>query len=291
MIRSMTAFARQEAQHQWDECDATLVWEIRTVNHRYLEPSPRLPDHFRALESQVRRVIGQHLKRGKIDCTLRCTFAHNTGALHLNESVVQDVLSAATALQKLSPQLAPMNTTDLLNWPDVLQATHMPLAQAQQAALSLLEQTIQEIILSRQREGAQLKTFILQRCQGITQTLASIEVGLPNIIDKFRHKLTTRLNDISTELDPTRLEQETVILLQKMDVMEEIDRLKTHLNEVQFTLNKDEPIGRRLDFLMQELHREANTLSAKSIDAELTQHAIDIKVLIEQMREQVQNIE
>ena len=291
MIRSMTAFSRLEAKHHWNACDVTLVWEVKTVNHRYLEATPRLPDNFRAIESNVRQVIRQRLKRGKIDCTLHAAFSQENIAIHINKALAQQVLGAADTLRHLAPQLAPLNTIDLLNWPGVLEPANTPLVQTQEAAIALLAKAIDEVIFSRQREGEQLKKLILQRSCAIDQQLEKIEAQLPDILEKCRHTLHTRLANIEGALDAVRVEQEIVILAQKMDITEEIDRIRTHLIEVQATLNKDQPVGRHLDFLMQELHRETNTLSAKSINAGLTQSAIEIKVLIEQMREQIQNIE
>ncbi|MBT5231527.1 MAG: YicC family protein [Methylococcales bacterium] len=288
MIRSMTAFARQENQFEW----GTLIWEVRSVNHRYLEPTPRLPDEFRQIESKIRQCIQSKLKRGKIDCTLRFhPAAHNDQAIELNTPLLQQLLHTTNQIQQQHDNIADINPIELLNWPGVLQSKKQDFDNLYPQAISLLDNALDDLVSMRETEGKQLKQLITQRCKAVNEHVVIVEQKMPEIIQKFRDKLSSRLNELMDEVDPQRIEQEISLLAQKLDIAEETDRLNTHTTEVLKILEKDQPVGRKLDFLMQELHREANTLSAKSIDTTITQCAIEIKVLIEQMREQVQNIE
>jgi uncharacterized protein (TIGR00255 family) len=288
MIHSMTAFARREGETPW----GVLVWELRTVNHRYLEISPRLPEDFRVLESQVRDRISAALQRGKVDCQLRFqSLAQQSPDFALNKELISRLVTATAEVDRMLDQPAAVNALDILRWPGVIQAPQPDYEQLAAAALKILDEALAELSATRAREGAKLKELILQRCQGVAAQAAAAGQRLPEVRARLREKLTARLAEVKAELDPMRIEQEMVLLAQRLDVEEELDRLAAHLAEVKRILNQPGPAGRRLDFLMQELHREANTLGSKSGDVETTRASMEMKVLIEQMREQVQNIE
>ena len=287
MTSSMTAFARVQVQDDW----GSLVWEIRSVNHRYLEPHFRLPEQAREIEPGLREILRRQLNRGKIECSLRLQLAEGTHKLNLNEAVLEDVQSAVNKVETWFINASGVNPLEVLRWPGVMENEETNLAPVHASALKAFEQAITQLINMRQREGAELKQFVLTRLDGISEEVSTIRGVLPELIEAQRQKILDRLEEAKAELDPERLEQEMIILAQKMDVDEELDRLDTHILEVKRTLDKKGGIGRRLDFLMQELNREANTLSSKSINAGLTQSAVNLKVLIEQMREQIQNIE
>ncbi len=288
MTRSMTAFARQ----QNEQTDGTLVWEIRSVNHRYLEPNLRLPESFRELESPLRDRLRKKLQRGKVECSLRFhPTEQNNNQLSINLELATQIRDAAQQVTELLVNPAPLDALELLRWPGVLQQSELDMKPLQQSALALFDTAIQDLIANRNREGAELALLINQRLDAITEVVIQVRTRLPEILTKQRQNILNRLEDAKVELDPNRLEQEMVLLAQKADVDEELDRLDTHIAEVRRVLKQKDAIGRRLDFLMQELNREANTLSSKSIVAETTQCAVELKVLIEQMREQIQNIE
>ena len=288
MTRSMTAFARQ----QNEQTDGTLVWEIRSVNHRYLEPNLRLPESFRELESPLRDRLRKKLQRGKVECSLRFhPTEQNNNQLSINLELATQIRDAAQQVTELLVNPAPLDALELLRWPGVLQQSELDMKPLQQSALALFDTAIQDLIANRNREGAELALLINQRLDAITEVVIQVRTRLPEILTKQRQNILNRLEDAKIELDPNRLEQEMVLLAQKADVDEELDRLDTHIAEVRRVLKQKDAIGRRLDFLMQELNREANTLSSKSIVAETTQCAVELKVLIEQMREQIQNIE
>ena len=288
MIRSMTAFARQESQGEW----GALQLELRSVNHRYLEISPRLPEDLRSLEPKFRERIGQHLARGKVECNLRYQAPQSSEQeLPLNLDLVRQLAHASREIDAIIYNPAPINSLEILRWPGVVEALQIDQPQLQAAVLAVLDKALDELNSSREREGASLKALIEQRCDSAEAVVQAVQQRLPAIIDGQRQRLLERLHEIRQHLDPDRLEQEMAMLAQKIDVAEELDRLATHLAEVRRVLNADEPVGRRLDFLMQELNREANTLGSKSIDSETTRASVELKVLIEQMREQVQNIE
>lgn len=288
MIRSMTAFARQEAQGEW----GALQLELRSVNHRYLEVNPRLPEELRLLEPKIRERIGKQLGRGKVDCTLRYQPPRGMpGELAVNLELVKKLAHATREVDGLIYNAAPVNSIEILRWPGVLESAGIDEGQLQGEALALLEKALQELNDNRRREGDELKKIILQRCDGADEVVAAVRQRLPEVLAGMRRRLQERLAELRQELDEARLEQEMVLLLQKLDVDEEMDRLATHLAEVRQVLERDEPVGRRLDFLMQELNREANTLGSKSADSETTRASVELKVLIEQMREQIQNIE
>jgi uncharacterized protein (TIGR00255 family) len=288
MVASMTAFARKQTEYEW----GTLIWEIRSVNHRYLEPGLRIPDMVRAIEPQVRDALRKAISRGKVDCQLRIQLTNNDGGNeNLNDALVKKLLHMSAQVRSVSHDASHLSVAEILSWPGVLQEQELDTNSLQADALALLKETLTDFDASRQREGEELSQLIRQRLYSIRDIVQSIRERLPEILLRQQDNIRTRLDAFLTELDPARLEQEIVLLAQKADVDEELDRLSTHVSEVERVLGTNEPIGRRLDFLMQELNREANTLSSKSIVAETTLNAVELKVLIEQMREQVQNIE
>ena len=288
MINSMTSFARQEFRGDL----GGLVWELRSVNHRYLEVAVRLPEEFRAIEPGVRELVSQKLGRGKVDCNLRFKAGAGSAAgITVNERLALQVIEAAKEIGHLQHEAVPPRTIDIMRWPGVLEAEKQDFTPLQRQAQELLSEALDSMLENRQREGARLGELIQQRCVSLQQQVDMVRTRMPEILAGMRERLRTRLDELAGDLDVGRLEQEMALLAQKLDVDEEMDRLESHLQEVEQVLQRDEPVGRRLDFLMQELNREANTLSSKSNDAETTRIAVEMKVLIEQMREQVQNIE
>ncbi|HEC28000.1 MAG TPA: YicC family protein [Gammaproteobacteria bacterium] len=288
MIRSMTGFARKDSRQEW----GSLVWEIRSLNHRYLELSTRLPEEMRALEGRVREAVGQCLSRGKVECNLR--FVRHPGALcemQLNRDQADRFTQLYSETRELLNDSNDLQPMDLLRWPGVVEESEADLTPIRELALDLLDQALQELVDNRTREGISLKEIIISRCDSIAGIVATLRDQLPGIREGLRQRLEDRIAGMDFEIDPARLEQELVIQLQKMDVDEEMDRLQTHIGEVRDVLEREEPVGRRLDFLMQELNREANTLGSKSISIDSTGASVELKVLIEQMREQIQNIE
>ena len=287
MVHSMTAFARVEKI----SAQGTLSWEIRSVNHRYLEPHLRLPEAFRDLEGSVRDALRQGLSRGKVECTLRFTEESTGKALQLDRERAAQLISAAESIASLIKQPAPLNPLEVLAWPGVLVADGTD-PQAQNAeAMQLFNQALDELKNGRGREGAELGKLLNERLDAMTTEVATLRELVPQMLATQRQKILDRCTEMKAELDPQRLEQELVLLAQKSDVAEELDRLSTHIGEVRRVLKAGGAAGRRLDFLMQELNREANTLGSKAFDPRSTQAAVSLKVLIEQMREQVQNIE
>lgn len=287
MTRSMTAFARQEAEHEW----GSLSWEIRSVNHRYLEPHLRLPENFKELEGFLRENLRKTLSRGKVECTLRFTPEAEVQQLVVNERYVKEVIQAAESVQGMLSNHQALDALELLRWPGVLQDTKIDMGLVKQSAKDLFGKALEDLLEGRGREGVELAVLINQRLDSISDIVAEVREKMPQILQNQRDNLAQRLEELKADLDESRLEQEMALLAQKADVDEEMDRLNTHVQEVRRVLKQKGPIGRRLDFLMQELNREANTLSSKSIVANTTQSAVELKVLIEQMREQIQNIE
>lgn len=291
MVQSMTAFTRQ----QIDKDYGSLAWEIRSVNHRYLEASVRVPESFRALENTVREALRKQLNRGKVECQLRFQTEAADGAsvskIHVDTALVKQLLEAGDIIGSLASDVAPLSTAELLRWPGVIGTTEIDKKALEQDALALFSEALRDLIATREREGAELCEFILQRLDTIRAIVADVRLMMPDILAKQRQNLIAKIAEIEIEIDPARLEQEIALLAQKADIDEELDRLGAHVNEVERVLRSDDQMGRRLDFLMQELNREANTLSSKSIVVETTRSAVDLKVLIEQMREQIQNIE
>ena len=284
----MTAFARQEIAKEWGD----LTLELRSVNHRYLDMSLRLPEDFRNLEAKIRECITVKLARGKVDVSLR--FSRNESAdgnILFDKELVQQLSNASREIDHILYNPEAISSLDILRWPGVIKSAELDSSELSTAFFELLDSTLNDLLAGREREGEKLTILIQQRCSSITDVIVAVKKRLPEIMQLWREKLLKRIQDASVEVDENRLEQELVIIAQKTDVDEELDRLVTHITEVERVLKSGKPIGRRLDFLMQELNREANTLGSKSIDTETTKASVDLKVLIEQMREQIQNIE
>jgi len=288
MIRSMTAFARRQVRDTFGE----LTWEVRSVNHRYLEANIRLPEELRAIEPGVRERVNQKLGRGKLDCGLRYLSGSGVvGEIRVNQALVKQLLNAATEMMGHLHSSPLPTVMDIMRWPGVLETAEQDFTPVQKQALVLLDETLDELVAAREREGERLAGLIRQRVEAMREQVVRARERMPLVIQGVRERLAARLAEVSESLDQERLEQEMALLAQRLDVDEEMDRLNTHLDEVERVLDTDEPVGRRLDFLMQELNREANTLGSKSADSETTAISVEMKVLIEQMREQVQNIE
>ena len=286
MIRSMTAFAGGERVTDV----GTLGCELRSVNHRFLELGLRLPDELRALEPMLRERVAARVARGKVDLTLRLRSADGAGALQLNPTRVRELSDLAIDLSARFPGLR-TELTDLLGFPGVLETPTLDPAELHAQALALLDAVLDEFVAAREREGGKLAAVIGERIDAIARIGAEVRTFMPAIRAGQRAKLEARLADLAQPLDPGRLEQELVLSLQKLDVEEELDRLDSHVAEARRVMKLREAVGRRLDFLLQEFNREANTLGSKSVDARTTQAAVELKVLIEQLREQVQNLE
>lgn len=288
MLRSMTAFARQEQSSAW----GTMIWELRSVNHRYLETSIRLPEALRSLESLARERIVATLSRGKIESTLKLqTAGAALTAITLNQPLVERLLEVAGELEHMMGPGTGLRLVDVLRWPGAVNETEPNVDEIKLALLAGLDAALAELIATREREGQRTAELIRQRCAAMREQVKQVRARRPEVLARWRDKLLGRLAEIPADADPGRLEQELVLIAQRLDVDEELDRLETHLDEIEAVLERSEPVGRRLDFLMQELNREANTLSSKSADADTTRAAIELKVLIEQIREQIQNIE
>ena len=286
MIRSMTAFASGERATEW----GTLGCELRAVNHRFLEIGVRLPEELRALEPALRERVSSRISRGKLDLTLRLRPLEGDDTLQLNPRVVGQLSELALDLQSRFPAMR-IEFTELLQFPGVLHAQATDMAGLHAEALALLEQVLGEFVAAREREGGKLAAVISERVDGIARIAADVRTLMPTIGAGQRQKLQARLADLPTPADPGRIEQELVLWLQKLDVDEELDRLDSHIVEIRRVLVQKEPVGRRLDFLLQEFNREANTLGSKSVDTRTSQAAVELKVLIDQVREQIQNIE
>ena len=288
MIHSMTAFARRELQASW----GNAAWEIRSVNHRYLETGFRLPETFSQLEPVLREQLKTRLQRGKVDISLRYQpMSSIDSQLTINKELAAQLIQARTEIANLITQPSPLNPTDILRWPGVLQNKELDSANIRQSLLDLFSETLRDLIEMRKREGAALAALLEIRLDAMLQEINKVKKILPHISLNQREKIIARLSEAKVNFDPARLEQELIFYAQKIDVTEEIERLTTHINEVRKTLSQGNAVGRRLDFLMQELNREANTLGAKSVVIETSQASVELKILIEQMREQVQNIE
>ncbi len=286
-VHSMTAFARTEQAAPL----GTLQVEIRSVNQRYLEPHFRLPDTLRDLEPVLRETLRTRLARGKVECSVRFESAETAQAPAVNSARLAAIADALTAIQQQVPSAVPPTTLALLNQPGVMETQHLDQDAIKTAAKALFDRALNELIEARAREGEKLAEMITIRLTAVSEQVAAVRSLLPQILERQRAQLLERLEIAKTELDPQRLEAELVLVAQKADVDEELDRLTAHLEEVSHQLAQKGPKGRRLDFLMQELNREANTLSSKSVVSETTRCAVELKVLIEQMREQIQNIE
>ena len=288
MPRSMTGFARAEVKSP----EYTLVWEVRSVNHRYLEMHLRLPEEFREIETALRETVRKKLQRGKLEATIHLQPEQGGDAsIGLDADRLAQVADACRRIGAQVDNCAPVNPLEVLRWPGVQIVRELDREALHQQSLALFSDALDQLIDNREREGAELAVYINQRLDAIAAEVVSVREQLPNILQAQREKLQSKIAALDVELDPDRLEQEIVLMAQKADVDEELDRLDTHMTEVRRTLKQKNSLGRRLDFLMQELNREANTLSSKSVVSETTQAAVELKVLIEQMREQVQNIE
>ena len=287
MIYSMTAFARLEVKKDWGDA----VWEIRSVNQRYLENFFRLPEQFRGLENTLREKLRQSLTRGKIECSLRIETKKQTNAeLNLNKELANQVIQS---LQWIKTQAGEgeINLTDVLRYPGVVEAQEQDLDAISQDLLTAFDDLLTDFIAMRGREGEKLNDIIQQRLDSIAVETDKVRSQMPAVLQWQRERLLQRFEDAQVNLDPQRVEQEMILLAQRVDVAEELDRLQMHVKETTNILKKGGAVGRKLDFMMQELNRESNTLASKSINADITASAVELKVLIEQMREQIQNLE
>ncbi|KFK94237.1 MULTISPECIES: YicC/YloC family endoribonuclease [unclassified Serratia (in: enterobacteria)] len=287
MIRSMTAYARREIKGEW----GSAAWELRSVNQRYLETYIRLPEQFRSLEPVIRERIRNRLTRGKVECNLRFELDPSAqSSLILNEKLAKQLVEAANWVKMQSDE-GEINPIDVLRWPGVMSAQEQDLDTISAQLMEALEGALDDFIAARESEGTALKALIEQRLEGVSAEVAKVRAQMPNVLQWQRERLLSKLEEAQVQLENTRLEQELVLMAQRIDVAEELDRLEAHVKETHNILKKKEAVGRRLDFMMQEFNRESNTLASKSINADITTSAIELKVLIEQMREQIQNIE
>ena len=289
MILSMTGFASVSR----DLPQGTFALDIRAVNHRYLDVQFRMPEEFRSLEPKLRELIANHVNRGKVECRISLqTNPAQQGELQINQTLLSQLVEAAKIVQSHSPQARGFSVGELLRWPGVLESQGQDNDSLSRQCLEALQRALEEFTASRGREGEKLKQVLLDRLDSIHRLLEEIKPKLPAILQGWQQRLNTRLKEaLDGQVEDDRLKQEFALFAQKIDIDEELERLHTHLTEVRRALNKGGLVGKRLDFLMQELNREANTLGSKSVSTETTQTAVELKVLIEQMREQVQNIE
>ena len=286
MIHSMTGYARKEFKGDW----GSAVWEIRSVNQRYLETYLRLPEQLRGLEPILRERFRKQLERGKVECNLRFESQTANAQIHVNETLAEQLIDNALWVIDRAGQ-GQLNPLDVLRWPGVIAAQEQDMDELNTILLAGFDEVLVQFVESRQSEGEKLKALIEQRLEGIQGEITKVRALMPQILDWQRQKLIDRLAEAKLELEPTRVEQEIIMLAQRIDVAEELDRLGMHITETHKILKKGGACGRRLDFMMQEFNRESNTLGSKSINADTTQSAVELKVLIEQMREQIQNIE
>ena len=287
MIYSMTAFAHLEIKKEW----GNAVWEIRSVNQRFLETYFRLPEAFRHLEMGLRERLRNSLTRGKVECSLRVELAQvNNNKIALNNDYAEQVIASLKTLQSIAGE-GEINLVDVLRYPGVVDAQSQDLDQIAQDLLTGFEQILADFIAMRGREGANLQAIIQQRLDSIAEIAQSVQNQMPEVLQWQKDRLQQRFEELNLQLDPQRLEQEMVLTAQRVDVAEELDRLQLHVKETSSILKKGGAVGRKLDFMMQELNRESNTLASKSINADITNSAVELKVLIEQMREQIQNLE
>lgn len=288
MIRSMTAYARKEINANWGNAS----WELRSVNQRYLETYIRLPEQFRSLEPIIRERLRSRLTRGKVECNLRfeLDLSNFQQQLFLNKDLASQLIQSANWI-KDQVNNGNINIIDILRWPGVMSAKEQDLDKISIEILALLEKAIDDFIKVRESEGKSLEQLLVQRLEAITGEVTKIRNWMPEILQWQKDKLKTKMEEANIEFEPNRLEQELILTAQRIDIAEELDRLSTHVKETYAILKKNEAVGRRLDFMMQEFNRESNTIASKSINANITASAIELKVLIEQMREQIQNIE
>jgi len=286
MTQSMTAYAQAAISTELGE----LSCELRSVNHRFLDVAPRMPEDLRAFEGDLRDTIAAKLARGRVDVFIRLKESENS-SLEPNLDAADNLQGLLDEMRQRIPEMQMIRAIDALKWPGILQAKKADPKVMKAHLLAVVGQALDGMVQARAKEGDKMASLIRERLQGMSEVVNSVEAFLPEIVEAYKARLDEKLADIKEQLDPARLEQELVIFLQKTDVAEELDRLNVHIEEVGEVLSKPEPAGRRLDFLMQELNREANTLGSKSQDPRMTKASVDLKVLIEQMREQVQNIE
>ncbi|WP_320822303.1 YicC/YloC family endoribonuclease [Reinekea sp.] len=287
MTHSMTAFARKEQSYDF----GTLSIEIKSVNQRYLEPTFRLHDTLRALELKLRDRLKQKVQRGKVEITVKFYVNNGEQGLDLDPNRLSSVLAALAKIQTQAPNAGPINPLELLQYPGILIDAELDVERVQESLVVLFDSALDDFLDGRRREGQVLAEAILQRVDEITRLVADIRQAVPEWVETLRANLRAKVQGLGVELDPDRLEQEVVLLAQKADVAEELDRLDGHCKETQAILKQPGAVGRKLDFLMQEFNREANTLGSKATKENITRSAVQLKVLIEQMREQVQNIE
>ncbi|NCF50499.1 YicC family protein [Gammaproteobacteria bacterium] len=288
MLHSMTGFARQSVESKI----GTLSWELRAVNHRYLEVQFRLPEELRPKEQAFRKQVGSVLKRGKVDCALHFQRAFNQQSdLQLDTKLVRLIGARLTEIADHLPEVGPVNPVDILRWPGVVADSEVDTEPLFDTASELLDQALSAMAAMRGSEGERIAAMLESRCADIAGLATGVEARLPEVLEAARTRQRERIDKLDIQADPGRLEVELALIAQKLDVAEEIDRLKSHITEIREILGSEEPVGRRLDFLMQELNREANTLGSKSADTDTTRAAVELKVLIEQMREQIQNVE
>jgi uncharacterized protein (TIGR00255 family) len=288
MIYSMTGYAAINREHEY----GTLNLELRSVNHRYLEVQFRLPEELRALEGTMREIIAGRLSRGKVDCRLGLTpLSMAVRALPINNEALQQLLKYNAEIRAVAPDAKPLSVADILAWPGIFDQQTQPVERIAEDSLRLLEEALDELTATRGREGDKLKTVLLERVGRMQQLAIDVAPQIPNLIKAHQEKLAARLQEAMINQDDDRVRQELVLFAAKIDVDEELARLQTHLDEVRRVLEKGGAVGKRLDFLMQELNREANTLGAKSIASSVSQVSMELKILVEQMREQIQNIE
>ena len=288
MLHSMTGFARESAEAEI----GALTWEIRAVNHRYLDVQFRLPDEMRAHEQAFRQAVAARLNRGKVECSLHFRRAFDQqGELQINTELVELIGKRIKEMSAALPATGAVNPFDVLRWPGVVDQADIETEPLMEAALPLLEKTVDAIRSMRASEGARIAAMLESRCADIESISQSVRARMPEVLEAARTRQRERIEKLDVEADPARLETELALMAQKLDVDEELDRLDSHLVEIRDIVKRDEPVGRRLDFLMQELNREANTLGSKSNDTDTTRASVELKVLIEQMREQIQNIE
>lgn len=287
MIYSMTAFARLEIKQDWGDA----VWEIRSVNQRYLETFFRLPEQFRGLENTLREKLRQKLTRGKIECTLRIDNKKQAATeIHLNKAFALQVIQSLQWIKQQAGE-GEIHLNDVLRYPGVVEVPEQDLDLISQQLLSAFDSLLTEFIAMRAREGEKLNALLQQRLDAVEVEANKVRSKMPEILQWQRDRLLQRFDEINLQVDPQRVEQEIVLLAQRVDVAEELDRLQLHVKETKAILQKGGAVGRKLDFMMQELNRESNTLASKSISTEVTNSAVELKVLIEQMREQIQNLE
>lgn len=288
MLHSMTGFARQTAETAL----GTLTWELRAVNHRYLDIQFRMPEELRPQEQAFRSRVNEFLKRGKVECSLHFRKAKaQSEELQLNIDLVNAIGDRAQEVRNALGDTAALDPIDVLRWPGVLQEAEIDTEPLTEEAAGLLGATLAAMAEMRASEGSRIEEMIASRCEDILALAASVRQRMPEVLEAARARQRERIDKLDVDADPARLEVELALIAQKMDVDEELDRLESHIAEIRDALGLAEPVGRRLDFLMQELNREANTLGSKSADAATTKAAVDLKVLIEQMREQIQNVE